>query len=437
MKKIYLWCFLSFIPSLVLIAQTKREMSLEEALSIAYEKNSSLKIAYEDLKVYIADYKTTNAIYMPQVSLSESYVATNNPMQVFGINLQQTSITSSDFAPDKLNNPSTTDNWNSMVSVRMPIFNLDKIYERKAAKEAMESRSSMLKRSFDLIGFEVKKAYYALQLSSVSVKVAHKSKQTSQAALKRVRSLSKEGMATSADLSLAQVHLLKSENQQLLTKSNYKKANRYLTFLLGLDLDTEVTPIDKLGDIEQTGFDSQTSVSKERADLVAKLHQVNALYHQVKKNQMGWVPSLNGMANYSLNSDEIFQNTSNSYWIGVTLQWNIFQGGVRWNQNKKHKAEYRKAKIEFSQMQKKADMELQNMQDQLLLYRQQSELMHKAFLQAKETYAIQSNRYNEGLEQTADLLLSQTEMEQLHWKFLQSQYQSALAYFQLQLMLQK
>ncbi|MDC1105460.1 hypothetical protein OAT16_02065, partial [Prolixibacteraceae bacterium] len=58
-KRVYIWLMLWFAPVVGVIAQQNRTLSLEEALSISYEKNSTISIAFEDLNAAIADYKTT------------------------------------------------------------------------------------------------------------------------------------------------------------------------------------------------------------------------------------------------------------------------------------------------------------------------------------------------------------------------------------------
>lgn len=432
---LWIWLFMLFVSSTW--AQKQKELSLKEALSLSYEQNSTIQIAYEDLKAAIADYKSTNAIFMPQVVLSENYIYTNNPMQVFGVNLQQTSITSADFAPDKLNNPDATDNWNTSVMVQMPLFNLDKIYERKMAKEVSKSKYSSLQQVYNLMEFEVKKAYYALQLAHERVRVMEEALSSSRSSEEVVASLKREGLVTQADKSMSMVYALKTENGLLAAKNDYRQANRYLLFLLKLDADIEVLPTDRLGEISIPTEPMSGVVPVERADLMAQRHYVQALENRVKQNKASWIPSLNAMGSYDLNSKEIFSGSSNSYWVGVSLQWKLFQGGMRISQNKKHKAEYRKAQHQLLQMEDKANMELQNTLDQLKLYEKQTDIMYQAFLQSQESYAIKFNRYGEGLEKTSDILQSKSEMEQVHLHYLQSQYQYSLAYFQLQWMLKK
>ncbi|QZT37157.1 TolC family protein [Halosquirtibacter xylanolyticus] len=434
-KRVYLWVMLYCFPMLGVIAQQNRTLSLEEALSISYEKNSTISIAFEDLNAAIADYKTTNAIFMPQVSIAENYIYTNNPMQVFGINLQQTSITEADFAPSTLNNPNATDNWNTEFSVQMPLFNLDKIYERKAARSAMNAKSASLQRTYDHISFEVKKAYYALQLASERVDVARKSVETTASSLRVISSMKREGLVTQADLSLTKVHELKAKNQLIGAESNLRKANRYLVFLLRLDEGTQIIPSDKIGQIQEEKVQPNLMISSTRPDLMAQRHYVDALHYRVNQNKASWIPSLNAMGSYYLNSPEMFSGASSSYLVGVSLRWNLFEGGIKWNQNKKSKAQYKRAQTQLVQMEEKANMELHNTLDQIKVFEQQVKIMYEAFLQSQETYSIKYNRYSEGLEKTNDLLTYQTEMEQMQWRYLQARYQYALANFQLELIL--
>ncbi|MDC1105749.1 TolC family protein, partial [Prolixibacteraceae bacterium] len=276
---------------------------------------------------------------------------------------------------------------------------------------------------------------YALQLASEGVRVAKKSIETISSSYKVVSSMKREGLVTQADVSLTKVHELKAKNQLISAESNLRKANRYLVFLLRLEDGTQITPSDMIGQITEHVLMPDLMIASSRPDLMAQRHYVDALHYRVNQNKSSWIPSLNAMGSYYLNSPEIFNGNRNSYWVGVSLRWDIFRGGITWNQNKKHKAEYQKAQNQLDQMEEKANMELQNTIDQIKVYEQQVQIMYEAFLHSQETYSIKYNRYAEGLEKTSDLLTYQTEMEQMQWRYLQSRYQYALANFQLELIL--
>ena len=91
--------------SVVLAQDSTKILSLTEAITAALSNNKAIQLSKLDESIAAANYKQTEAIYLPQVGFSYTAMSTNNPLNAFGFKLQQQSITQSDFNPALLNNP--------------------------------------------------------------------------------------------------------------------------------------------------------------------------------------------------------------------------------------------------------------------------------------------------------------------------------------------
>ncbi len=76
-----------------------------EVMNRVMEYNSTLKITEKDIMAAEGDFRQTNAVLLPNISLSHTGIATNNPLMAFGVKLNQQIVTQADFNPDRLNNP--------------------------------------------------------------------------------------------------------------------------------------------------------------------------------------------------------------------------------------------------------------------------------------------------------------------------------------------
>ena len=92
-------------------------------------------------------------------------VTTNNPLNAFGFLLNQRTVTSQDFDPAKLNDPSAAHNYSADINVKLPLVNVDMFYARKGAKYQEEVYKNKAKYTQNWIAFEVRKAYTQLQFS--------------------------------------------------------------------------------------------------------------------------------------------------------------------------------------------------------------------------------------------------------------------------------
>ena len=151
------FCFLSLVS--ILNAQEINLISKAEVLDRVSKENQTLKISKEDFNQARADYRQTNAIFLPNIAVSHTGISTTNPLMAFGSKLNQEILTANDFNPALLNDPDQTQNFATKIEVKQPLINMDGFYQRKAAKNKMEAMNLQTERTNDYLVFEVDKAY--------------------------------------------------------------------------------------------------------------------------------------------------------------------------------------------------------------------------------------------------------------------------------------
>src|SRR5688572_9353838 len=183
MKKVFIvLVFYACAAALPLMAQELLSLSFEEALSTALKNNKEIIMASLDEQRADATFKQTNAVFLPQVRVSYTAMGSNNPLNAFGFKLQQQSIAPSDFNPELLNNPSSTQNFLTKAEWQQPILNMDMLYMRRAANEQRAVYTFKSKRTREYLKFEVRKAYAQLHL-------AHQAKNVLEEALQMVNAM--------------------------------------------------------------------------------------------------------------------------------------------------------------------------------------------------------------------------------------------------------
>src|SRR5689334_19642078 len=115
-----------------------RHLTLEEAISASVSNNDAMKLSTLDAQISKSKLRQTDALFLPQVNFTYSALVTNNPLQAFGLKLQQGSIKETDFNPTRLNDPPSTRDFSAKVEVQQPLLNLDMHYQRKAVANQVE-----------------------------------------------------------------------------------------------------------------------------------------------------------------------------------------------------------------------------------------------------------------------------------------------------------
>ena len=399
-----------------------------EVLSKITERNLSLKISAEEFNKAQADFRQTNAIFLPNITASHTGISTTNPLMAFGSKLNQGILTQADFNPTLLNNPTQTQNFATIIKVEQPLVNLDGVYQRKAAKSKMEAMSLQTQRTEDYLIFEVENAYMQLQLAYKAVDVLEKALEAANANKKLAENSFKQGYLQRADVLNVEVRVTEVQNQLQQAKSNVQNASNYLSFLMNDDTYVQYKPSDDLT-INVTSIDD-VSISENRSDIKAMQLSTEAYADMNKADKMSFLPRLNAFGSYELYDNKIFQADASGYLVGAQLRWDIFQGSKRFGKAQKSKAEFEKSKFEYSQYVSKSKLELNKAKRMLIDAENKLNLSKLALAQSDESLRIRTNRFKEGLEKTADLLTAETQFAQKQLEYYQTifEYNYSQAY---------
>jgi outer membrane protein TolC len=418
-KHIYLLIFGFIGLGFLLQAQQIAPISKLEVLNRVNEENHSIKISQEAFNQAKAEYRQTNAVFLPNIAVSHTGFTTTNPLMAFGSKLNQGILTQGDFNPDLLNNPSQTQNFATRFEVEQPLINLDGFYQRKAAKSKMEATSLQSQRITDYVNFEVDKAYMQLQLAYKAVDVLEKALEAAESNKTIAENSFKQGYLQRADVLAVEVRVTDVQNQLQMAKSNVKNASNYLSFLMNDNNDVVYQPSDELS-LEVKNLVNTEGVSTNRADIKAMEMATEAYKTMHKADGMTFLPTLNAFGSYELYDDQIFQGDASGYLVGAQLKWNIFEGSTRFAKSKQSKAQFEKSKLEYDQYVSQSNMELNQAKRQLTDAENRLKLTALALEQSDESLRIRTNRFREGLEKTSDLLMAETQYSQKQLEYYQT-----------------
>ena len=411
-------------------AQQVVPIAKSDVLSKVSENNTSIKISEQDFNAAKADYRQTNAVFLPNITASHTAMATTNPLMAFGSKLNQEILSSNDFNPALLNDPSQIENYATKFEIQQPLINLDGIYQRKAAKSKMEAMSLKTERTQEYLVFEVDKAYMQLQLAYKAVDVLEKALEAANANKKLAEDSFKQGYLQRADVLNVEVRVTEVQNQLQTAKSNVQNASNYLSFLMNDDTYVVYMPSDELSIATFTLDDKK--VSENRSDIKAMQLATNAYEAMNKADKMAFLPRLNAFGSYELYDDQIFQGSANGYLFGAQLSWDIFQGSKRIGKAQKSKSEFEKSKLEYKQYVSKSNLELNKAKRAFIDADNKLKLTTLALQQSEESLRIRTNRFKEGLEKTSDLLIAETQYAQKQLEYYQTifEYNYTQAYLQ-------
>jgi len=404
-------------------SQDTISISKKEIIEKSTTNNLQLKIADKNFQSAKADYKQSNAIFLPNITVSHTGISTTNPLMAFGSKLNQEIVSASDFNPALLNDPKQTQNFATKFEIQQPLINIDGLYGRQAAKSKMEAYQLQTERSKEYLELEISKAYMQLQLAYKAVKVLEKANSTAQGNLKLVENYFKNGMLQKTDVLNVQVRVNEIANQLQYAKSNVQNASDYLAFLLNEDMAAKTYKPAEALDNSIAIEKMNTTISDSRKDIQAMQKSSEAYKKMFQSSKSGFLPRLNAFGSYELYDATIFGTSANGYLVGAQLSWNIFDGYKTIGKTQKAKADFEKAEMETEQYKKQSQLELSKTNRQLGDAENKVNLSKLAFEQSQEAFRIRQNRFTQGLEKTTDLLMAETQMAQKELEHLQAVFE--------------
>lgn len=409
--------------------QTTKPLLLNDAITLALEQNRQIGLAKTAEKISLSQFKQTEAIWLPQVNLSYTGFTTNQPLNAFGFKLQQSQVQASDFNPATLNNPGATSNVMTQLSVQQPIFNPDMSYLRKAALKESEVYAFKTQRTKEAITLQVTNSYLQLEFAYEAVKVLQEALATVREIYRFTNDRYQQGLLQKSDLLQVEVQVKTVETNLAEANSQISNISDQLSQLMNTatgqmyTIQTVALPV-------TTGFTD--SVSTTRADIKAINTALSAYDLAIKSTQKSMLPRLNAFGNYQLNDQKLFGFGANAYFAGIQLSWDIFKGNQAKNKAATQTLEKTKLQEQLQEQLQQGAVEIRKTKRQLEDTRFRISQQTTAAEQAEEALRIIRNRYNQGLVNTTDVLMAQSQLAQQKMLLAQAFFmqKSTLTYLQ-------
>lgn len=417
---------------------TELILSLEEAIGLAMEQNHTLEQAQYEVDKNKAKFRQTRAVFLPQLSLEYNAVSTNDPLNVFGFKLKQEVVTQEDFNPDILNDPGSYENYSASIEVRQPLINPDMFFQRGAARSNMLSSEEQLNGTKNRIRYQVSNHYYKLILNTGQVDVLETALKTAAEHRRQAENLFGEGMLSKEDYLAARVYELEMESRLMNTGNQLEDTQEEMALMLGLDDSRKIIAADTLDEVEDAiSVADITRRGIDNAALRAIDQRVQAAESMVRSAQLRFLPTINAFGSYEYHDPDFGGFGASSYMVGINLRWNLFSGFRQAGKIQEARADFNRAQSVKAQYTKEMSNRVRRASRSLDHARKELELAEQSIISAEEDVTIRSNRYQEGLERTTDLLEAETRLAEARLKQIMARYQYRISIAMLEMLLEE
>lgn len=306
--------------------------------------------------------------------------------------------------------------FSNRLSLSMPIYTGGKLTnDIEAANHGLNAAHLALERTRQEVRNTVSRDYYNVLRCRSQVEVYRESVNNLQAHLDNVNSKFRAGTVPQTDVLSSEVSLAQGKQRLVTAQNDYNIAVATLNNDVGLPTETDTNARDSLG-YEAYSLQLDDCVAyalANRPDLLQReyaLRQSKAAMNSAKagmrpKVDAGIRRNFAGDAPFKTNSDN-----SDSWSVGISANWNIFDNQVTAAQVNQKKAEVRRAEAELSDQRNAVRLDVRTAFLSLQAAEENIKTMQEALSKAQEDYRIEMVRYTAGVGTNLEIMDAQDKL---------------------------
>ncbi|MFD1316050.1 TolC family protein [Namhaeicola litoreus] len=324
MKKYSIFLFTLLIANLIF---AQENLSKNKAVEITLENNYDIQVSNNNVKIAENNASIYNSGFLPTLDASTSAGYSDNKNEI--------SYQDGNF----LENKTQVNNYNANVGVGYLLFNgLGRKYNYKRFQELYNLSEIQAQQVIELTLLGLLTSYYEVARLTENKVNQFKSLEISKDRLLREKYKYEFGQNTQLDVLNSEVDINNDSIAYLDIERQLANTKRDLNLIMGRDVNSPFE-VDTIVNYEiALNYDELLASAKEKNVLLQQAEKSVAISDlDIKINRSGWLPTVAANGGLNWNNNHFNADTFNAFSLksqnvtgfsgGVSLNWNIFDGG--------------------------------------------------------------------------------------------------------------
>lgn len=297
-------------------------LTLEQAISIALDKNNDIVIAMNSSEVAKNNATIGNAGMLPNITVTNTYSKS----------ISDNNFTSSTNATSSTNGAESS-TTRSQVELNSILFNGGKnYYTYQKLKSILENGEINNKITVENTIVSVIRAYYEIALYDENLRISEFALNISRSRYERIKNKVDYGNSLAIELLNAEVDMDTDSISVLNAKLNVENAKRNLNYLLSRNIDIDFSVDSNVKIMFENDLDYWTKVTLENnSQLQASQLGAHQSDLDIKVARAAFLPTLSGTASYGYSRSEADTgpsrlNESTGFTTGLNLSFDLYSG---------------------------------------------------------------------------------------------------------------
>ena len=397
------------------------ELTLDQAIEMALKSNPAIKISEADLDKANWDVSVARAGRGPSLAFNHSFSrfsTAESSTKVFDYNNPHNYLTIP--IPEYL-----TTRYTSSVNLSLPIYTGGKLEGTiDKAKLAANSADLGVTNTQQQVKLNATTGYYSVLQTRNLVGLREESLDRLTAHLKNVEAQYNAGTVAKSDVLRSEVEKADAEQNLIIAKNSYELAVSNLNNIISLPLATPLVVKDELKyqKFDKTLEECIAFALNNRPDLAQAQANVEVAQAQIRVAESGSKLSLAATASQNWTGSEYPGNDKDTWTVGVSASYNLFDSGLTKGQVRGAEAGHTKAQEQLRQAKDSAQLEVRQAYLNMLEAEKRIETSNVAVTKAEEDYKIAQVRYSAGVGTNLDVIDSQVALTSAKTNYIQALY---------------
>jgi len=399
-------------------------LTLDEAIEILKQDNLEIKAAQYELQSTEAKTDQVSGMNWGSLDLILNAANSDDAGNAFGFKLTSRKATFGDLglgdfnpalgsdvltvAPEDLNNPGSTNFFQTKLEYTLPIYVGGKISGYTDVSRSMEKMQRLeTDKTVNTKIYETRKAFYDMALLKTAIKNLTTINDNIATLEETTQFMIDEGYAKRIDLLEVQAKRSNVERNLNEMYANETLLYNYLSFLLNREIKNIAVPSSQ---VQQTALSTEEILDRNIEIKQAKTG-LEIRQSMVDVSQSDYLPMIGLKANVqssAVDLDDYDMIDNGSYMAGVQLKWNLFNGGSDSNKVQEAKANELKTKIQVELAKKGIALQIDKIRTEIEAFDYEIDSLSKELEFATEIYKNYEERYKEQLASMNDLIIKQS-----------------------------
>ena len=412
----------------------KKNLTLEECISLALENNENLKNSYLEEKISTALSKEYLSVGLPQISF-DGGIKYNHEVQKSIIDISRFMPGVPEGTEQEVQFGQTYDGRMDLY-VNQMIFNGSYFVGVSASRELIRLSEKMTKRNIIDIYESVQKAYFTALNTKSRIDLVNENLDRLSELLDQTNKLYENGFVEKLDIDRITVSYNNLKSEKIKADRLYDLSISVLKFQIGLPIQIEIELIGELSEdmINNFSYELKDFDYSKRIEYSILQTDKNLKSYDLKNNRSQYLPQIYANYNYGYNSSASQSNLffNSDRWkkfgtLGFLVVIPIFDGFLK--RSRINQSKYKIEQIENQMMFLERSINLQINQSLANFEnsKESLEITRKNLNLARDVYYASEKKYSEGVGSNLELIDSNNSLKTAQNQYYNALYESVIA----------